>query len=167
VYILGENNEEIHLDSAIDNRDAAISLAEQARFSLSIFTPDLDPRVFDNAQLERCLFRLARNHQSSEIRILVHDTTLAVKQGHCLIRLAQKLTSSVLIHNPAREHRGELSTFMIVDAIGMLHRRQSNSRNYTAVVNYMSPQTAGELNDLFNEMWERSTVDSQTRRLYI
>ena len=165
--ILGESNEEIQLDTAAENRDAAISLAEQARFSLNIFSRDLDPRVFDNAEFERCVFKLARTHRSTDIRILVCDSTLAVSQGHCLIRLAQKLTSSVHIHNPATEHRRELSTFMLVDGTGLLYRPQSTSRNYEALVNFMSPQRAGELHDFFNEMWERSTPDSQIRRLYI
>ena len=165
--ILGENNEEIRLDTADENRDAVISLAQQARFSINLFTPDLDPRIFDNGGFEQCIFNLARTHQSSNIRILAHDSTRAVKQGHCLIRLAQKLTSSVFIHNPAREHKGELSTFMVVDGIGMLHRPRSSSNNYDAVVNFSSPQRAGELEDYFNEIWERSTPDSQIRRLYI
>jgi len=165
--ILGENNEEIRLDTAAENRDAVISLAEQARFSLNIFSRDLDPRVFDNAGFERCIFNLAKAHRSADIRILVHDSSLAVSQGHCLIRLAQKLTSSVHIHNPSREHRRELSTFMVVDGVGLLHRPQSTSRNYQALVNFMSPKRAGELHDFFNEMWERSTPDSQIRRLYI
>ena len=165
--ILGESNKEIHIDTAAENRDTVISLAEQARFSLNIFSRDLDPRVFDNAGFERCVFKLAKAHRSSDIRILVQDSSLAVSQGHCLIRLAQRLTTSVHIHNPAREHRDELSTFMLVDAVGLLYRPQSTSRNYEALVNYMSPQRAGELRDLFNEMWESSTPDSQIRRLFI
>jgi hypothetical protein len=165
--ILGKSNEELHIDTAAENRDAAISLAEQARFSLNIFSPDLDPRVFDNNGFERCVFKLAKAHRNTDIRILVHDSSLAVSQGHCLIRLAQQLASSVHIHNPAKEHREGLSTFMVVDAVGLIYRPQSTSRNYQALVNFMSPQRAGELRDLFNEMWERSTPDSQIRRLYI
>jgi hypothetical protein len=165
--ILGQDNEEILLETTVENRDAVISLAKQARFSLNLFSRDLDPRVFDNVEFERCIFNLARMHQSADIRILVNDSSRAIKQGHCLIRLAQKLTSSVFIHNPAREHSGELSTFMVADNVGLLHRPRSTSHNYEAVVNFMSPQRAGELNDYFNEMWERSTPDSQIRRLYI
>jgi hypothetical protein len=165
--ILGESNEEIQLDTAAENRDAAISLAEQARVSINIFSRDLDPRVFDNAGFEHCVFNLAKSHHSTDIRILVCDSSLSVSQGHCLIRLAQQLTSSVFIHTPARENRDVLSTFMVVDGVGLLYRPQSTSRNYNAVINYMSPQRAGELHDLFNEMWERSTPDSQIRRLYI
>ena len=45
--ILGEHDEEIALDTAGENREAAISLVEQARSSVNLFTLDLDPRVFD------------------------------------------------------------------------------------------------------------------------
>jgi hypothetical protein len=165
--ILGRDNEERLLDTAIDNRDAVIALAQQAHFSLNLFTRDLDPRVFDNAELERCLFKLSRMHKNADIRILVNDSSMAINRGHCLIRLAQKLTSSVYIHNPAKEHSSELSTFMIADNVGLLHRPRSTSNNYEAVVNFMSPQRAGELTDYFNQMWEKSTPDSQIRRLYI
>ena len=165
--VLGQDNEELLIDTASENRDAVISLADQARSSLNLFTRDLDARVFDNADFERCIFKLARTHRSTSVRILVTDSSVAVNRGHRLIRLAQKLTSSVFIHNPAKEHRDEIATFMIVDAIGMLHRPRSTSTSYEAVVNYRSPKRAGELNDYFNEMWERSTPDSQVRRLYL
>ena len=165
--ILGQDNEEILLETTVENRDAVISLAKQARFSLNLFSRDLDPRVFDNVEFERCIFNLARMHQSADIRILVNDSSRAVKQGHCLIRLAQKLTSSVFIHNPAREYSHVISTFLVVDRKGMLHRPRSTSTDYDAVVNYMAPERAAELQDFFNEMWERSTPDSQIRRLHI
>ena len=164
---LGEHDKEIHIDTASENREAAISLAEQARSTLSLFTRDLDPRVFDNSDFERCLFNLVRTHHSTSVRILVVDSSMAVNRGHRLIRLAQKLTSSVYIHNPAREHRNEISTFMVADSIGLLYRPRTTSNNYDAIVNYKAPLRAGELDDYFNEMWERSTPDSQVRRLYI
>lgn len=162
-----DNDESIQLDSASENREAVVSLAQQAQFSLSLFTPDLDPRIFDNAEFEQCIFRLARKHRGSEIRILTQDSSRALQRGHCLIRLAQKLTSSVLIHNPAREHKDVNATFMVIDGRSMLHRPRSTSMNYDAVVNYTDPRAAGELQDFFNEIWERSTADSRIRRLHI
>ena len=162
-----DDNQDQVLDTASDNREAAINLAEQARLSLYLFSRDLDPRVFDNAVFERCIFNLARTHRNADIRILVADSSIAVNRGHCLIRLAQRLTSSVFIHKPAKEHSNEIATFMIVDGTGLLHRPRTTSNNYDAIVNYRSPQRAGELGDYFNEMWERSMPDSQVRRLYI
>jgi hypothetical protein len=167
MYILGQDNEEIHVDTAEENRNTVISLAEQAKSGINLFTQDLDCRIFDNPDVERSVFNLARKHRSADIRILTKDSTRAAQQGHCLIRLAQQLTSSVFIHNTAREHRGDVSTFMVVDGTGYIYRPHSTSRSYQAVFNFMAPQRAAELDDLFNEMWERSTADTQIRRLYI
>ena len=167
MYTLGEDNEDMLIDTAAENRQAVISLARQARSSINLFTRDLDPRLFDNTGFEQSIFTLARSHHSADIRILTLDSSHARQQGHCLIRLAQKLTSSVLIHNPAREYNHIIATFLVVDRKGILHRPHSTSTDYDAVVNYMAPERAAELQDFFNEMWERSTPDSQIRRLFI
>ena len=167
MIIVGRNNEDMPITTANENRDAVIALAHQARASINLFSRDLDPRVFDNSRFEQCISRLARKERAADIRILVIDSSMAVSRGHRVIRLAQKLTSSVLIHNPAREHREDFSTFMVVDGVSILHRPRSSSTSYDAVVNFLSPQRADELTEYFNAMWEQSSPDSQVRRLYI
>ena len=162
-----EEYEDQLLDTAGANREAVIALADRARFSIDLFSRDLDARVFDNTAFERCIFELARTYRNADIRILVTDSSPAVSRGHCLIRLAQRLTSSVHIHNPAKQHSGELATFMVVDGTALLHRPRTTSTSYDATLNLYAPKRAGELSDYFNEMWARSTPDSQVRRLYI
>lgn len=167
LYILGETNAEIRIDTAEENRNAAMSLAKQARYSLNIFSQDLDAAIFNNKEFERCIFNLARRHPTSEIRILTKDSMKAVKQGHCLIRLAQSLTSSVFIHNPSKEYQEEMSSFLVADGVGLLYRNRGIEQNYDAAFNFMSPQRASELDEYFNEVWERSLPDPQIRRLYM
>ncbi len=167
MHLLGRTDEDIAIETAADNRELTISLAEQARSSINLFTRDMDAAIYDNTAFERCLFNFARRNHNTVIRILVQDSSAAVKQGHCLIRLAQQLTSSVFIHNPAREHSDRMDSFMIVDDVGLIYRPRSGNRDYRARVNYRSLQHASDLQDLFNTIWESSTADSQVRRLYI
>jgi hypothetical protein len=167
MHILSETNDDIAIETAADNREHTISLAEQARFSINLFTRDMDAAIYDNAAFERCIFKLAKKHRGAVIRILAQDSSAAVKQGHCLIRLAQQLTSSVFIHNPGSEHSHRIDSFMIVDDVGLIYRPRSSHRDYRARVNFRSLQRASDLQDLFNTMWESSTADSQVRRLYI
>lgn len=167
MHLLGRTEKDIAIETAADNRELTISLAEQARSSINLFTRDMDAAIYDNTALERCLFNFARRNHNTVIRILVQDSSAAVKQGHCLIRLAQQLTSSVFINNPAREHRDRVDSFMIVDDVGMIYRPRSSNRDYRARVSYRSLQRASDLQDLFNTMWQSSTADSQVRRLYI
>jgi hypothetical protein len=166
-YKLGETEEEIHLDSAEENRSAVISLIKQARFSIDIFTQDLDAELYDNEEVEQAIFYLAKRHPNTKVRILAQDSRKAISNGHRLIRLAQSLTSSVFIHSVSLEFRDERRAFLVVDQMGMLYRVSASNRNYNASVNFMSPQRAGELTDFFNKAWEHSTPDIQIRRIYM
>ena len=91
-------------------------------YSIDIFTQDLDIKIYNHQEIEQSIFDLAKKHPNTCIRILVQDSKKATQYGHCLIRLAQKLTSSVFIHNPSEEYKNERSSFMIVDKLGLLHR---------------------------------------------
>lgn len=166
-YKLGETPAEVHIDSVEENKNAALSLAKQARHCIDIFTQDLDAEIYNNAEFEQSVFMLSKRHPNTKIRILAQNTRKAVQNGHRLIKLAQTLTSSVFIHNPSREFKDEKCAFLVVDQKGVLYRVTANNRNYKASINFMAPQRAGKLTDFFNEAWEHSTPDIQTRRIYM
>jgi len=166
-YKLGETVEEIYIDTAEENKNAAIALTTQAHHSIDIFTQDMDATLYDNEAFEKSVFNLAKRHPKTKIRILAQDTGTAVRNGHHLIKLAQHLTSSVFINNPSGEYKNEQSAFLIVDKIGLLYRTTASHRNYKASINFMSAQRAGKLTEFFNEAWEHSTPDIQTRRIYV
>ncbi len=166
-YILGETQEEVKIDTAEENKSTAISLAQQSQTSIDIFTQDMDSEIYSNKIFEQYIFSLARRHPKTLIRILTRNTKRAVQNGHCLIRLAQSLTSSVMIHNPSRDHQDMLINFMVVDRMGLLYRPASTRKSYNATFNFKAPRRAVELADLFNEMWQPSTPDTQTRRIYV
>ena len=166
-YKLGETVEEVHIDTAEENKNAAISLVKQARYSIDIFTQDMDAEIYNNEAFEQSIFELAKRHPNTKIRILAQDTGKAVQHGHRLIKLAQSITSSVFINNPSREYKSEQCAFLVVDKVGLLYRVTASNRNYKASTNFMSPHRAGKLTDFFNEVWEHSTPDIQTRRIYM
>ncbi len=166
-YKLGKTRAEVSIESAEENRNAAISLVSQARHTINIFSQELDEKLYDNEAFEKHIFELATRHRSVEIRILVQDSSLAIRNSHRLVKLAQRLTSSILIKKPARQFKDTQSAFLTVDGIGMLYRIQGGSRNYKASVNFMSPQRTGKLDDFFTEVWEQSDPDPQVRRLFM
>lgn len=166
-YILGETSSEFHIDTAEENKNAAVSLAQQARHSIDIFSQNLEAEIYNNEDFESSIFNLAKKHADTKVRILTQDSRKAVQNGHRLIKLAQSLTSSVYIHTPSRDYKDEKSAFLLVDQLGVLYRVNAGDRNYRASVNFNSPQRAGQLTDFFNEAWEHSTPDIQTRRIYV
>lgn len=158
---------ETPLDSLDEIRKAVTALARGGKFGIDIFSPDLEAEIYNNQAFEQAVFDLAKKHPSTAVRILCKDSEKAVKKGHCLIRLAQDLTSTITIHTPAAEHRDEQSAFMLVDSRGVLYRLPAGGKYHHAILGLNSPQRAAGLAGFFNEAWEHSAPDPQIRRLYV
>lgn len=166
-FLLGESTSEIHIDTVEEYKHAMLSMLEQAQHTIDIFTQDLEPEIYNNKRAEHALLRLAKKHHNTRIRLLVNDTSRAVQNGHCLVRLAQQLTSSVTMHTPSAHYKNEQGAFLVVDKTGLIIRPLATDRNYQASVTFKSLRAAAKRLELFDEIWEHSTPDIQTRRIHI
>lgn len=162
---LGEDGGPVPLQDLAQNRDAVITLLEQASHSAHIYTRDLEPLLYDDPAIERVLSRLARRGRHSHVHIVVQDSTRAIKRGHRLITLAQRLSSYVQIRNPGRDYMDFGGTFLIADGVGLL--RRNRAERYEGVVDFRNPLAARELDRYFREVWEHGCPDPQLRRLLI
>lgn len=166
-YILGETIGDIQVNTIEEYKNTTLSLAQQARKSIDIFTQDLEPEIYSNNEFEQSIFTLSKRHPDTRIRILVQDSASAIQKGHWLIKLSQRLTSSVFIHKPSFKYRDESCAFMIVDNIGLIHRTVATSMVHKATANFYSPRPAAKLSDFFQPIWEHSNPDIQTRRIFL
>jgi hypothetical protein len=166
-YILGETNEDLILETLEESVEIINALAKQACHTINIFTQDMDAALYDNDIFEKHIFNFASEKKNAVIRILVQDSSRAIRESHRLIRLAHKLTSFISIKNPCEEFKGEKSAFMTVDNIGMHYRVIGDRRNFHAAANFMSPPRTGEINSLFTRIWEQSEPDPHARRFLI
>lgn len=164
-YLLGITTGNIVLDSIEQNRAVALALAQQASRSLQIATRDMDSILFDNEPFISAVTALARGHAQSHIHILVWDSSAAVRQGHRLIHLAQRLSSYVQIRRPAEEHANFVEAFMVADGVGYMRRHFAD--RYEGIASFHAPLQARELALLFTSIWEKAAPDPQTRRLHI
>lgn len=164
-YTLGESEGIIELTTADENRDVALELVRQANREVYIVSYDLDAPVFSNEDFVEALSSFVREKRRAHAHILLQKPNKVVKQGHRLIPLAQRLSSSIHIHHPGPEHRDYFETFMVVDGIGYFKRQLAD--RYEGVAAFKAPIVARDLRDLFLTMWERSAPESQVRRLQI
>ncbi len=164
-YKLGETKELLNLESAEDHRNVVLAMTRQARRSLHIFTYDMEHAVFDNPEFEEAATDLLRGGQYATIRILVQDSNRAVRNGHRLINLAQRLSSKIEIRKPIAEYAEVTRAFFVADEAGYISRALAD--RYDAVANFNDRLSCRDLVKFFNEVWERSQQDSQLRRLYM
>lgn len=167
LFKLGETNAEINIETAEENRNAALSLTKQACRNINIFSQDLDSALYDNEEFIIAASELAGRSTSTIIRILVQDSINAINSGHRLLKLAKSLPSTIFIRNPSRLHHHLRSSFLVADSLGFLYRQRAYQANYYASVNFMSPGRAATLDFHFMEAWEKSVVDRSVQRAFI
>jgi len=164
-YILGESDDTIRVDSSDDCRAATLALTQQAQRSLEIFSHTLDQRVYNNQDLYSAVLRLATCSRYSLIRIIVKDSTDAVKRGSRLVDLSHRLSSRVQIYTPPVEYRDYSEEFVIADDVGLLHRRLAT--RYQGDLCFYEPQKSRQLKKFFDDCWEKSAPNPSLRRLHL
>ncbi|RLA47960.1 MAG: hypothetical protein DRR06_01125 [Gammaproteobacteria bacterium] len=161
--IAAEERERIVLDNAASFKEQAKKLVEKAHRQISIFSNQLDPRIYDNEELYRLMMDFARERPHSEIHILVKDPHFLVQTGHRLLHLFHRLPSRVQIRTLGKEIKTLHSEFMLVDRSGILYN-QSGDRYGGYAIPY-APFEAVELLNDFDDMWEHSEPDPELRQL--
>lgn len=164
-FTLDDTNGKWEFDSAEQNRQWALALAKKATREILIASYDLDSRVYSNSEFVDAVAHFVRNHRDAHLDILVWKTSSAVKQGHRIVELAQRLSSSIHIHEPDRVHKEFIESFMVVD--GTAYFRRPLADRFEGVTESHAPLVARDLKERFLEMWERSTPCSEFRRLRI
>jgi len=153
------------VSTAAENRAAALEIAQLARRQLCILTRDLEPQVYDDPDVLEAIKNLALSGSKANVRILLMDSARATKEGHRLIELSRRLSSSVEIRKPHRDYLDMAEAFMIADEKGLLYRKLST--RWEGIVDPSDPLQAREKLKLFNQIWQRSHGDPETRQLRI
>lgn len=164
-FTLDENRDELEFSSAEENRQLALALAQQASHEILIASYDFDSRIYSNQEFVDALSAFVRGHRNAQVHILVWHPSSAVKQGHRLIELTQRLSSSIKIHQPDRVHAEFIESYMVVDGTAYFRRPLTDRSDGTGSLH--APLIARDLKEQFIAMWERSTPSSEFRRLRI
>ena len=161
----GKADDDMPLHSADEFRNAASVITTSILRTIHIFTPDLEPEIYDTQDFLDNVLELCRGNRYASVKILVKDSSSAVKRGHGLIRLAQKLTSAIEIRNPVDEYLTINHAFMVTDSKSLMYRQELDS--YKGFYNLDCEFRSKKLEELFNTAWEHALPDIETRNLHI
>lgn len=162
-YRLGERRDLLSVSSLEANRAAIASLISQGSRSIHLLTRDLEPRLYGGNEVVASISRLVRSLPQAHAQILLHDSMSAVRQGHQLVSLAQRLSSWIEIRATHADHLQRADSFLVVDATGYLLRPVASAMEGRLC--FHDPRRAHELLEQFREIWDKSTADPQLRRL--
>ena len=164
-FLLGVTGEPVQIDSRKLNRDAILKLLNSAQNQVVIMSRYLDATVFNCEEFFTAALNLVRRTKTSSLRILVHDTSSIVKNGHRALDLSQRVSSKVEIRTVCNDYSQFNQSFLVADGIGYIHNLKSDL--YDAEVNFCDTDKSKELVDTFTNIWELSQQDTVIRRLCI
>jgi predicted GNAT family N-acyltransferase len=163
--VLGKTRGILNLKNRDDNHAAAVHMVAQGQRSLHLFSPNLDPRLYNTTEFIDAVKQLALVGPRSKVYILIHDPGEVVMYGHRIVELARRISSHIFIHRADEEEQNRIDSFMIVDEAGLI-RRPRNGR-FEGSAEFNNPGEARHHFKAFNEAWERSWPEPELRRLHI
>ena len=162
---LGISDLEIDLDTRADTQHATELMASQVQSTLDIFSRDLDPVLYAREPFLEALNALCHRNRKARIRMLVQDPTDAVRRSPRVVELARRLSSSIEIRQPHHDYRHYNEAFLVADGCGLIHRKFAD--RYEGAANFYAPIQAQRKLDFFTEVWDRSQVHPEFRRLHL
>jgi hypothetical protein len=134
---------------------ARLALLAQARRQVDIRLPRLDGALYASAEEFDELRRLATTGRGARIRLLLTEPAAALRDGHRMILLMQRLPSAIQVRTPVEEvDLCNPSSCLLTDAGGYLFQPDAE-RPQGRAARADRPGWA-PLRQQFDEMWERA-----------
>jgi hypothetical protein len=157
------------LDGLDDSRRALLDLLGNLRRTLRLYTPLVRPDLYDDAEVLAVIRQRIVNQPKIRLQLLLPPARAWRSDCPGLARLAERLTSAMLLHTPNREEipdQPELGqAFIIADDRALL--RFSDPRRLIGGYEPEPGERMKELLELFQGIWSRSQPDPHLQRLGI
>lgn len=139
-------------------------LLASTRRQVDIRVPRLDDSLYGGAEELAELRRIATGGRGAQIRLLLNDPGTALRDGHRLILLMQRLPSVIQVRMPVEDvDLGNPSACLLTDGGGYLFQPDAE-RPQGRAARIDRPGWA-PLRQQFDEMWERAQRARMLQRL--
>lgn len=147
-------------------RAAVLAVLATARREACIYMRELEADIYDHAEVIEALKQIAIAGPNSSVRILIQEPTGARADGHRLVALSQRLSSSFAFRTPIEEIDQQYAGCFVISDRGGWFERTLASR-FDGEGSTRGPGRKAQLQEMFNAVWERSVELTEMRRLEI
>ncbi|WP_236173261.1 DUF7931 domain-containing protein [Pseudomonas pseudonitroreducens] len=164
-FRLGEGDQLQRFSKPDDARTHALALIQQARRTLYIYTPDLEPWLYHHSSIQEACTQVLLGNPRNRLMILLRDSTRAVKEGHRLLNLSRHLSSYCQIRRINPDYPSEEHAFLLADDCGLLLRPEPGE--YAGYAHYNNAGRVRQLIAQFEQTWNTSVLDPNLRSFLI
>jgi hypothetical protein len=156
----GENH--VRVISSLEEMRAAVDIvAASAQRLMSIYTPDLEPEVYDQNGFLEIVKRFVLARRFAKVRVLLSDSGRLLRDNNRFIAMGRRLTSCIDIRPVVGPIKQRACGYLIADDRAIVYRVHAD--RWDGVADLDNPPIARQYLDEFDEIWHASAADEQAR----
>jgi hypothetical protein len=153
----------VRVISSLEEMRAAIdAVALSAQRLMSIYTPDLEPDLYDQNGFLEIVKRFVLARRFAKVRVLLSDSTRLLRDNNRFIAMGRRLTSCIDIRPAAAAAKQRACGYLIADDRAIVYRVHSD--RWDGVADLDNPPVARQYLDEFDEIWHASAPDEASRQ---
>ncbi len=139
------------LTNVADVRQTTAAVIATGQRLISIFTPDLEPQLYDDPKVIEVIKRFVLSHSFAKVRVLLRDHTRHTGSGSRFMSMARRLTSYLELRILVPQFHHLTASYCISDDRGIVYRMRSDRWDGIAAIN--SPPVARQYLQEFDAAW--------------
>jgi hypothetical protein len=142
-------------------RAAVNEIATGARRLISIYTPDLEPELYDQTSFLEIIKHFVLTRSFSKVRVLLAEPNRVVRDSNRFVSMGRRLSSCIDIRYVADRAPQRASAYLIADDRAIMYRMRADRWDGVADIN--NPPVAKLYLQEFDAIWNASAVDQGLR----
>jgi len=143
-------------------RAAVNEIATSARRLISIYTPDLEPELYDQTSFLEVVKQFVLTRSFSKVRVLLAEPTRVMRDSNRFVSMGRRLSSCIDIRYVAAQAAVQrASAYLIADDRAIMYRMRADTWDGIADIN--NPPVARLYLQEFDTIWNASAVDHGLR----
>jgi hypothetical protein len=132
-------------------RDAVNRVATGAQRLMSIYTPDLEPQIYEQTAFLEIMKRFVLARSFAKVRVILADAHRIVRDNNRFLAMARRLTSYIDIRMAPAAVSPIFASYLIADDRALVYR--SNAASFDGVADFSNPTMARLHLNHFDEIW--------------
>lgn len=149
------------LTTLAEVRAAVNEIAAGARRLISMYTPDLEPELYDQSSFLEIIKQFVLTHSFAKVRVLLAEPTRVMRDSNRFVAMGRRLSSCIDIRYVGAPARQRASAYLIADDRAIMYRMRADTWDGIADVN--NPPVARLYLQEFDGIWNASAMDHGLR----
>jgi len=142
-------------------RQAVNRAATSAQRLMSIYTPDLEPDLYDQTAFLDIVKHFVLARSFSKVRVLLVEPTRVMRDSNRFVAMGRRLSSCIDIRYVAAESPQRASAYLIADDRAIVYRMRADT--WDGIADFNNPPVAKLYLTEFDTVWNASAPEQGLR----